>query len=215
MNTKKFAATRVIGKVARGLSRICTDWFLSLRYPKLRQSFSIASHLTFPERVALYSLASQSQIILEIGSYIGASAACFGSAASERAPKKIYCIDTWNNDAMSEGERDTWGEFSRNTLSYQDWIVPIRGFSTQVVDPLRQLIDRVDLLFVDGDHSYIGVREDWEAYKSMLGEGSVVVFHDFGWAEGVQRVVREEVQPLCSEQYSLPNMWWGTLARAP
>lgn len=188
---------------------------LWLRYSDLRPSFSIKSHLTFPERVALFKLANRSSVILEIGSYVGASAACFGAAATANASKKILCIDTWNNDAMSERGRDTWKEFAANTRAFRSHIHPIRGFSEEVVDDVKAIVANVDLLFIDGDHSYQGVKGDWDAYKSMLREQSIVVFHDFGWADGVQRVVREEVQPLCAEQYSLPNMWWGTLARAP
>lgn len=188
---------------------------LWLRYADLRPSFSIKSHLTFPERVALFKLAIKSRVILEIGSYVGASAVCFGAATTASASKKILCIDTWNNDAMSESVRDTWKEFAANTHAFRPYIHPVRGFSDKVVDDVKAIVTNVDLLFIDGDHTYQGVKADWDAYKSMLRKHSIVVFHDFGWAEGVQRVVREEVQPLCAEQYSLPNMWWGTLSRAP
>jgi len=41
------------------------------------------------------------------------------------------------------------------------------------------------------------------------------VFHDYGWADGVKRVVREDVLPLVSSHDQLPNMWWGTLAKQP
>lgn len=35
-----------------------------------------------------------------------------------------------------------------------------------------------DLLFIDGDHSYEGVRQDHEEYKDLVREGGLIAFHD-------------------------------------
>jgi predicted O-methyltransferase YrrM len=37
---------------------------------------------------------------------------------------------------------------------------------------------RLDVLFVDGDHSYEGVRRDFELYSPLVRGGGLVVFHD-------------------------------------
>jgi predicted O-methyltransferase YrrM len=37
---------------------------------------------------------------------------------------------------------------------------------------------KVDLLFIDGDHRYKGVKKDWEMYSPLVKEGGVVAFHD-------------------------------------
>jgi predicted O-methyltransferase YrrM len=36
----------------------------------------------------------------------------------------------------------------------------------------------VDLLYIDGDHSYEGVKKDFELYKRFCGAKSIVCFHD-------------------------------------
>jgi len=46
---------------------------------------------------------------------------------------------------------------------------------------------QLDLLFVDGDHSYAGVRADFEMYAPFVRFGGVVAFHDIA------------VQPMPSE----------------
>jgi cephalosporin hydroxylase len=38
--------------------------------------------------------------------------------------------------------------------------------------------DVVDLLFIDGDHSYAGVKQDFEMYSPLVGDRGIVAFHD-------------------------------------
>ena len=161
-------------------------------------------------------MACRPRYSLEIGSYVGASAYFIGSALrQQREHGVLLCIDTWTNDAMTEGPTDTWSDFHANTESIREQIVPIRGFSTDVSEDVKKVTDSIQFMLIDGDHSYEGVKADWETYKAFLHPGSVVVFHDIAWAEGVQRVVREDVEPICAESRALPNMWWGKLAGRP
>ena len=37
---------------------------------------------------------------------------------------------------------------------------------------------KIDLLFIDGDHSYEGVFADWKLYSHFVSSGGIVVFHD-------------------------------------
>ena len=203
-----------IRKMRKALHFLLDKFFLYRTFtfnPELRTVFSIHSHLEPRERYQLFKLGKSKQKILEIGSYVGASAACFGAAKSDGENARIYCIDTWQNDAMTEGKKDTYKEFLTNTRPFSKWIVPVRGFSTEVVDEIRRETAAIDLLFIDGDHSYEGAKADWDAYKSFLKSGAVVVFHDYGWAEGVQRVIEEDAKPAVSSFDSLPNMWWGII----
>lgn len=36
----------------------------------------------------------------------------------------------------------------------------------------------IDFLFIDGDHSYEGVKKDFEMYAPLVKKGGVIVFHD-------------------------------------
>lgn len=177
-----------------------------------RQETNITTHLTQDEKFEMYRLAKKcgGEIFVEIGSYLGASS-CFIAAGIKKSRKsaKLFCIDTWLNHSMSEGDRDTFDEFSKNTLTYRDLIVPVRGFSTDVIPRAR--LQRIDFLFIDGGHSYEECRQDWELCRDLLSVNAIVVFHDIGWAEGVKRVVFEEVAPLAKKQKMLPNMWWAII----
>ena len=45
---------------------------------------------------------------------------------------------------------------------------------------LSQLLNnrKIDLLFIDGDHSYEGVRNDFETYKDIVNQNGIIAFHD-------------------------------------
>jgi len=36
----------------------------------------------------------------------------------------------------------------------------------------------VDFLFIDGDHTYEGVKRDFNMYSSLVKEGGIIAFHD-------------------------------------
>lgn len=38
--------------------------------------------------------------------------------------------------------------------------------------------NKVDMLFIDGDHTYEGVKQDFEMYSKFVRKGGVVCFHD-------------------------------------
>lgn len=40
--------------------------------------------------------------------------------------------------------------------------------------------DRVDFLFLDGDHTYEGVKKDFLMYKALVRKGGIIAFHDAG-----------------------------------
>jgi predicted O-methyltransferase YrrM len=50
----------------------------------------------------------------------------------------------------------------------------------QIAERVRTLIGKrdLDLLFIDGDHTYDGVRQDYEMYSPLLHPGGFIAFHD-------------------------------------
>lgn len=194
-------------------------WLACLRSPELRSLFNIPTHLTSRERATLRRLATEREVatgrcinIVEIGSYLGASSAFMASGLAQPG-SRVYCIDTWTNDAMTEGRRETQAQFKSNTQRYSELIVPVRGWShsPDVLGRIQREAGKIDLLFIDGDHSYEGVKADWINYQPLLANNATVVLHDVGWAEGVQRIVAELAGPEVDSPKSLPNLWWGTV----
>lgn len=174
-----------------------------------KEYFRIFTHLTDNEKKQLFYLArnlEKNAVAVEIGSYLGASS-CFLASGIKYKSSVLHCVDTWENHAMSEGRKNTFHDFKRNTLKLRDKISIHRGISTDVAQNFNQ---KIDLCFFDGDHSYEGIKSDWESWKRHLTPGATVVFHDISWAEGVQKVVQDDVIPaLSTSMHFLDNMCWG------
>lgn len=201
------------------LARFARSWVFVLRklpvWLRLRRRFGFAlripTDLALYEKLLLYDKASHvppGGVIVEIGSYLGSSAAVMAAGARAKCIS-IHCVDTWQNDAMSEGPRDTYAEFRRNTLAFDDIIVPLRGRAKEVADGFDLSID---LLLVDGDHSYEGCKRDLVKWLPKVKAGGLVILHDLGWAEGIQRAAEEELVPRTAgtlEQFW--NIGWGVI----
>lgn len=58
----------------------------------------------------------------------------------------------------------------------------LRGDShdKRTVDMLAEVLGqgKIDFLFIDGDHSYEGARQDFRTYSQFVARGGVVAFHD-------------------------------------
>lgn len=200
-------ATRILGK-----TQVWPPGYLRFVLHGDPRCFEIPTHLTLQERLLLYRLGvelSRKATIVEIGSYLGASAAFLATAASE-IDGQLFCVDTWQNDAMSEGARDTYAEFLHHTGFCARWITPLRGESVAVAQTFNRTID---LLFIDADHSYAAVKADLEHWAPKVRRDGWIVLHDWGWAEGVQRVVTEMIEPIQrGRPMTLPNLYAAQVA---
>jgi predicted O-methyltransferase YrrM len=173
-------------------------------------SRSIHTHTTELEREALYSLGlacSGARQVIEIGSYLGASTVCLAAGLSEIGNGILYCVDTWSNETMPDGQRDTLQEFLRNTCNYSACIKTIRKRSDQITK--SDFHGDFDLAFIDGDHSYVAVRNDVDTLMPLLSNGAIVAFHDSKYFPGVSKVIGECLASgLWQLQGAVDNLAW-------
>lgn len=183
------------------------NFFFTRNYPGIA---GIYTHLSAEEKSTLIHLAENCNglTFVEIGSFFGASSCCIAEGIRSAGKKaQIYCVDTWQNDAMGGMKRsDTYPEFLQNTRKYTETIVPLRGTSREIASVFEK---KIDFLFIDADHSYEGIKEDVELWFPKLRTGALVVFHDVEWAEGVRQIIREKVVPRAEKEGRLPNLYWA------
>jgi predicted O-methyltransferase YrrM len=58
----------------------------------------------------------------------------------------------------------------------------IRGNSHEeiILNKVKNILKnkKLDFLFIDGDHSYEGVKRDFEIYGPLVRKGGIIAFHD-------------------------------------
>jgi len=68
------------------------------------------------------------------------------------------------------------------------------SYDEKTVDKFRSLDLMIDILLIDGDHSYQGVSKDYHCYKNFINSGGFAIFDNYGepnvW-EDVKRAVDE------------------------
>jgi predicted O-methyltransferase YrrM len=48
----------------------------------------------------------------------------------------------------------------------------------ETVERVRDVVSAIDVLFIDGDHTYEGVKADYVLYSPLVTSGGLIVFHD-------------------------------------
>ena len=54
----------------------------------------------------------------------------------------------------------------------------VTGRSEDVYERVRSICDKFDFIFIDADHTYLGVSSDFYTYKSLLSDRGFIAFHD-------------------------------------
>ncbi len=115
-------------------------------------------------------------VIVEIGAYLGRST-CFICEGINNKNIDFYSIDTFENQEMTEGFRETLSIYHRNTYLYRNKIHVIKGFSYDVVNDFKNI--KIDLLWIDADHRYKSCKRDIEDWLPLVKKKGYIVFHDY------------------------------------
>jgi len=124
------------------------------------------------EFAGLIQLVSERElnVVLEIGTAHGGTYWTWCRLATPTA--HLVSIDLPGNDEWSSRVRSYPRPTQTQTLIRAD------SHDPQTVRSVDGLRASVDLLFLDGDHSYEGVRSDFENYAPLVRPGGLIAFHD-------------------------------------
>jgi len=177
-----------------------------LRYAELLPYASIDGWLSVDEAITLYELARAlpaAAVAVEIGSWQGKSSVVLGRGLLGNAGARLFCIDPFDasGDLASAGDyRNRAASFDnplkqgfmRNLVQtgVREVVEVLQGYSHDVVLEFRRPID---LLFLDGNHSYEGVLRDYRDWGPKVQPGGLLCLHDVVHPthEGPRRLVDE------------------------
>jgi len=157
----------------------------------LNLSTAIGGWLSTSEMEALYALASDTPTtaaIVELGAWQGKSTIMLaaGSRAGQRAP--VFSVDYFSTipdtDYVYANHfrecKDYLGVFQQNLTAagLSEAVTPIRSKTSEAGRCWNG--PQIGLLFIDADHRYQSVRDDFLAWASHCTGRASVAFHDYG-----------------------------------
>jgi len=143
--------------------------------------------LSVEESAFLYRAARGHKTIVEIGSYRGKS--CVLLALGEPSARVTAIDPHYAQDDSGairyspEDERIMNDALARYGVA--DRVNHITATSAQARP--RWQDTPIDMLWIDGDHSYQGVRTDLELWAPLVRPGGLIAGHDYGHLESVRR----------------------------
>lgn len=164
------------------------------------KAFKIPGWIHVNELVWLARQAKNCDLIIEVGTWLGRS-----TSAMAGAVKGIVLtvdsfsfgpvLDKQSREVMARLEQDPDWLYKQCLINLDE---PIRAGKVKVFRAtsddailwLRKYTGQADMVFIDGDHSYPGVKNDIINYRSLLRGGGLLCGHDFNW-EGVRQAVTE------------------------
>jgi predicted O-methyltransferase YrrM len=167
-------------QVARILRRLIVDGPQPLRIARA----AMRNHGAIQRTWELQSLVGDVRrlrpgVVVEIGTHRGGTLACWAVVSAPNA--HLVSIDL---PSPSEGMGTTDRDLARVRSMLRDGrrLTGVRADSHLV--STRQQVEAalggqsVDLLWIDGDHSDAGVRQDFSLYAPLVRPGGLIAFHD-------------------------------------
>lgn len=144
-------------------------------------AYGIQSQMSRNERFQMYyglrRLLPKSSLtplrVIEIGSFAGSSLFLTGQAL-KRVTSQLegYAIEPGSHP-----------QFQKVLEHCQDWVTHLKLFSQDARPQLEQKFNQDNnypqFIFVDGDHTYEGVKRDIINYYPLLAPGGIMMFHDY------------------------------------
>lgn len=136
--------------------------------------------------------------VVEIGSYQGRSTVALALGVQDNGGT-VWAIDP--HDGRTTFKSNDLGErraFSgQDNVAFMRHVAPYAGVVRVINLPSHQAAraweGEIQLLFIDGDHSYEAARQDWDDWTPYLAAGGMVAIHDTIKHPGPMQLVEEVV----------------------
>lgn len=140
------------------------------------------------------------KVILEIGSFEGASTCYLIEKFCNIHPITIYCIDTWEGgiehkemgmDMEAVEERFDYNiKYASNKVLHRPTVIKLKGYSDK---KLAELLlegkeNFFDMVYIDGSHASTDVLVDAVLSFKLIKIGGSMVFDDYLWAHGEKNI---------------------------
>ena len=146
--------------------------------------------------------------IVELGTHFGVSYFSFCEAAEIYSPNTFIYVDTWQGDCQAGYYGDKVNEKVKNHRDkyHQQRSALIRCQFNEAAERFEK--NSIDIIHIDGLHTYEAVKEDYQTWEPILKEGGSLLFHDCNEREenfGVWKIWEEIKRNEDYQCIELPN----------
>lgn len=178
--TTKGLRSRGLGRFAQTLSGICRFGLGTFRIAREAITNKDAAQRTW-ELMALISEVRRvrPRVLVEIGSRRGGTLYCWAQVAP--ADARLVSIDLPGGafgGGYSEDHVAVMQTYLRPGQSLKCLRADSHAPETHAALAAHLGGAAVDFLFIDGDHTYAGVKQDYEMYSPLVRPGGLIAFHD-------------------------------------
>jgi predicted O-methyltransferase YrrM len=152
----------------------------SVHYLKYRLGLAEAvTQTTKAEQQALRELAAGRKHLVEIGVFHGVNTRNFREVMHSEGT--LLAVDPYFRTffgirGYGWARRIAHREAAKCRRGALRWIEKLGRDAVRT--PEAQAILPVDFIFIDGDHSYEGLKGDWEAWNPHIAQGGIAALHD-------------------------------------
>ena len=182
------------------------------------RNFHEHTHILYDLRT---NLGNKKKVYLEIGSYVGSSACLI---MSHPFPTMVYCVDPCILDSShysgNKNQIDTlYSNIANNKNNSESSFMIYPYYSNDAINNLKD--KQIDILFIDGDHRYQGVIDDFDNYSGLVSDGGYIVFDDYLDEEHspeVKKAVDQIVSELDKSKFQIlgtPSNKFNALPNSP
>jgi predicted O-methyltransferase YrrM len=185
------------------------------RHPLCRRAREFAAIQKPPELSPLLHLVGElrPRTVLEIGTQAGGTLYCWCKLADPAA--RIVSVDLpggkYGGGYTPERAEEMKLLFPSNGQALH--LIEGDSHSPETLAEVRSLVGSLDFLFIDGDHTYEGVKNDFEMYAPLVRSGGLIALHDIGESESPEskaHVLWREIRDRYRhEEFVTPPTGWG------
>ena len=125
------------------------------------------------------------KIVVELGTHYGVSFFSFCEAAKTLSDESfIYAVDTWKGDSQAGiYDNDVYEKVKKHQEANYKTIS--RMIKSTFDEASVHFVDEsIDLIHIDGLHTYEAVKHDFTLWRAKLKPGGTILFHDWNVREG-------------------------------
>lgn len=194
----------------------------------VQRASMIPGYMPIHELTWLAMHARSCQVVVEIGSWKGRSTRAMGDNVGRDRPDqrgRVYAVDHWLGQLRDPAAAPTreilvkhGGDGSAIRKQFDDNVADLaRKLRVVAVEAnsqdgipsvLQRFMGRIDMLFIDGDHSAIGVLTDIAMFSPLLRDGGLLCGHDYNNQPrhaGVRQVV-DALFGNAAQKHA--TIWW-------